>query len=181
MNNRKNKQAGFSLSETLITVLLLTIVLSAVTVGITAVRNSYKRIVLKADAMTLLSTIAVSMEADFCSATGISETPIELDDGQMVYPFKSGIRGYSMYFCNKAYDENANMVSVHVADMDIPVTTNEAHTSSLSSRMNYTYDKINGCFRYHIDIYERGTESGGNPKIITGMDYVTRPYEEIDE
>lgn len=48
--------AGASLSETLVTVLLLSIVLSAMVAGIPAVMSAYRNVRLKADAQTLLAT-----------------------------------------------------------------------------------------------------------------------------
>ena len=47
---KKNRRAGFTLAETLITVLLMAIVFMAITGGFVALQRSYKKITQKANA-----------------------------------------------------------------------------------------------------------------------------------
>lgn len=167
------------MSETLVAMLLLSIVLVAVTAGITAVRNSYHKIVQKADAMTLLSTIAVSMEADLSSA---QTTPApDLDDtddsiGNPLYHFKSGIRGYSICFDTIEDKVCAVADNPGEADIIIPVTTAAGHTNELCSeltRIRFVSTDSVKYFEYTITIKTRsnGSEEG---KEILSQDYVTR-------
>ena len=152
----KNENA-FSLSETLITVLLLTIVLSAVTTGIGAVINSYKKIVLKADGMTLLSTIAVSIDADLSSATGYNSVDKS---------FFSGARGYKM-----SYDNRDGQVCVIAKDRVIPIATSAAHTDKLTSEIS-GFELVNNCFSYTITV-----KSKADNKTVAEQNYVVRPYD----
>ncbi len=162
------EKKGFSLSETLVAMLLLSIVLSAVTAGITAVRNSYLKIIQKADAMTLLSTIAISMEADLSSAQNVEE----LSEGG--YRFKSGARGYAMQF-----DTVNDMISVVAqdsidGDIIIPVTTDAGHTKDLCSELtSITYNNVERYFEYTITIKSRPKGVDASRDILS-QNYVTR-------
>ncbi len=173
---RLTNKNGFSLSETLITVLLMSIILSFITVGIIVVRDSYLKIVQKADGMTLLSTIAMGMEADFNSADNVRywDETIENEDGtsqtKTVIRFKSGIRGYDMSFdtvndqiCVVAYAESN-------AKQYIPVATLATHTNKLKSELSslsYNFEK--GYFEYKITIKAKSNDS-----VVVEEEYATR-------
>lgn len=167
---------GFSLSETLVTVLLMSIVLSFVTAGVIAVRDSYIKIVQKADAMTLLSTIALGMEADLNSADKVRlwDETVENGDGtsetKTVLRFKSGIRGYDMSF--DTVDDEICVIAYGDGNFKqtIPVATSAAHTSKLKSELsyiNYNFDK--GYFTYKITIKSKDKDS-----VVSEEEYVTR-------
>ena len=185
--NQKNKKKtmlsklddmkGASLSETLITVLLLSIVLVAVVSGIAAASNSYQKIVRKAEAMTLLSTISISMEADLASATNTPlNKPVTVTDSdgssitKEVVLFKSGLRGYNMYFDTR--DDEICVIAVKdgIDKVTIPVATKAAHANYLRSELlMQPWDVNKGYFEYEISIYY-------NDQMIASQDYVTRPY-----
>ena len=177
-----NETIGSSLSETLVTVLLLSIVLLAVVSGIDAARNSYSKIVRKAEAMTLLSTISVGMEADLASAETTpvnTNVTVSKDDGstevRSVVQFKSGMRGYMMYFdtiknSETGLDEICVIGIGGSSNVIIPVATNAAHAKYLQSRLEMEpWDADKGYFEYTISILY-------NDQVITSQNYVTRPY-----
>lgn len=157
MKRKLSSNKAFSLSETLVTVLLLSIVLSAVTVGIGAVINSYKKIVLKADGMTLLSTIAISIDADLSSATNYNSAD---------KTFISGARGYKM-----TYDNRDGQVCVIVKDKVIPVATGAAHTDKLISEIS-DFGMTDDCFSYKLTI-----KSKADNKPVVEQVYKVRPYD----
>lgn len=66
---KKNRRAGFTLAETLITVLLMAIVFMAITGGFVALQRSYKKITQKANAEILLSTAVMEITSDLQNAT----------------------------------------------------------------------------------------------------------------
>ncbi|MCR5097195.1 MAG: prepilin-type N-terminal cleavage/methylation domain-containing protein [Erysipelotrichaceae bacterium] len=174
-----SNKRGFSLSETLITVLLLGIVLSGISGGIVAAKNAYEKVVMKADGMTLLSTVAVSIEADLSTADlSAARQPktIEIDDKEYC-KFYSGIRGYSMYFFNPGLgsEYEGQICLMAPGDVVIPVATDKTHTdklySVLSEEPGETFRFENGCFKYKIYV-----KSKKNDKIIVEQEYVIRPY-----
>ena len=139
LHERKNS-FGFSLSETLITVLLMTIILSSVGGGIVALKNAYEKIVMKSDALTLIATISESMEADLASASSVSvkytddtKTVVEKDElNNELISFNSGKRNYNMSFVN---NDGAICISTPKLSEPFSVTTKGEHTSKLNSKM----------------------------------------------
>jgi len=65
VRKKLNSQSGFNLTEMLVTILLMTIVLGAVTSGIEAARRAYKSVKLKADGQMLLATSITELSAEF--------------------------------------------------------------------------------------------------------------------
>lgn len=174
MTKKIYNNSGSSLAETLVTVLLLTIVLGAVTTGISAARRAYQQIVRKADAMTLLSTIAISMEADFSTASSPVEKQITVTENgaevqRNVYSFNSGIRGYSIYFDNREDGICAVAQVKGGDDIVIPVATDAAHTRTLRSKLVGDVQFEDDCFKYSISI-----ESKDGTVLIEPIQYVTR-------
>lgn len=91
---QNRKKAGFTLAETLLTVLLLTIVLGGLTSAIAAAVNVYNRVRIRSEAEVLLSTAADAVSADLSTARNI-----KLDsDGETVISFFSDLRGYQMMY-----------------------------------------------------------------------------------
>jgi Tfp pilus assembly protein PilV len=88
--------AGASLSETLVTVLLLSIVLAAMVAGIPAVMSAYRNVRLKADAQTLLATAvsAVTEEARWAE-------DVTFDNG--TYEFYSSRQNARVKLVNGSY------------------------------------------------------------------------------
>ena len=157
LKTSRNKKLGFTLSETLIAILLMSIVLAAITTGIVAAKNSYEKIVVKADALTLLSTVSLSVEGDLGSATNIASSDIDvtLEDGstakQRVYTFTSGLRGYNMYFDNR--NDMVSAVIPGPENIVIPVASDKAHTSKLRSEITFNNDyMVDKYFVYTITI-----------------------------
>ena len=183
VKNRKN--GGFSLSETLITVLLMSIILSGLTTGIVALKNSYEKIILKADALTLLATISESMEADFASASSVIVS--HADDGSLIkdgestnnclITFNSGKRNYIMSFVN-----NDGMISISTTKVTNPfsVTTRGEHTSKLNSVLkNLQYiDPDESVSSDEYFTYTIVIETSNSPaKEVLSQDFVVRKYE----
>ena len=106
---------GFTLSETLMTVVLIGLVTMAMAGGIVAARNVYQRISLRADAQTLLATTVSAVTEDLSSVTscdavqtsgGSQQTVTLIQNGSPVGEnafFYAGDRGYQMQYQNGAY------------------------------------------------------------------------------
>ena len=89
LNNRK----AFTLAELLAVVLILALMMTTLSGGLTVVKTAYDKITLKAESATLMSTIItkVADELRFASEIDASGDPIT---------FESGIRGYRISIVN---------------------------------------------------------------------------------
>ncbi len=93
--NRIKSRKGFSLTEMLVTVLLMSLATLAVAAGVTAAVRTYRSMTLKAEAQTLLGTAIASVDDDFASAD-LSTLTI----GENEASFFSGNRGYEVHIHN---------------------------------------------------------------------------------
>lgn len=120
MRRKLHNTNGFTLSETLMTVVLIGLVTMAMAGGIVAARNVYQRISLRADAQTLLATTVSAVTEDLSSvsscdalqSSGSSQQAVTLiRDGNPVEPaafFYAESRGYRMQYRNGTYGNGAS-------------------------------------------------------------------------
>lgn len=115
-----HSEEGFTLSETLMTVVLIGLITMAMAGGIVAARNVYQRISLRADAQTLLATTVSAITEDLSSVTscdtlqssGSSQTETALIQkgtpvGSNAF-FYAESRGYRMQYRNGIYGNGAS-------------------------------------------------------------------------
>ncbi len=120
MRSKLHNTNGFTLSETLMTVVLIGLVTMAMAGGIVAARNVYQRISLRADAQTLLATTVSAVTEDLSSVTscdalqssGSSQQEVTLiqsgtSTGSNAF-FYAGDRGYEMQYQNGTYQGSGN-------------------------------------------------------------------------
>lgn len=116
MRRKLHNTNGFTLSETLMTVVLIGLITMAMAGGIVAAKNVYQRISLRADAQTLLATTVSAVTEDLSSvsscdalqSSGSSQQTVTLiqDDGTPVESnafFYVESRGYRMQYRNGTY------------------------------------------------------------------------------
>lgn len=96
VNKKLNTSGGFTLAETLVTILIMTIVLSAITGGMMVARNAYRELSRKADAQTLLATSVSVITEDLSGASDFETAPSDCVD----YSFKTTARGYRIAYRN---------------------------------------------------------------------------------
>ena len=121
MRRKLHNTNGFTLSETLMTVVLIGLITMAMAGGIVAARNVYQRISLRADAQTLLATTVSAVTEDLSSvsscdalqSSGSSQQTVTLiqDDGNPVGSnafFYAESRGYRMQYRNGSYGNGAS-------------------------------------------------------------------------
>lgn len=133
MRSKLHNTNGFTLSETLMTVVLIGLVTMAMAGGIVAARNVYQRISLRADAQTLLATTVSAVTEDLSSVTscdalqssGSSQQEVSLiqsgtPTGSNAF-FYSGDRGYEMQYQNGTYPGSGNDESSDKAQKGIQV------------------------------------------------------------
>ena len=114
LRDKIHSEEGFTLSETLITVVLIGLITMAMAGGIVAAKNVYQRISLRADAQTLLATTVSAVTEDLSSvsscdalqSSGSSQTETALiQKGTPVSNafFYAESRGYQMQYRNGIY------------------------------------------------------------------------------
>lgn len=116
LRDKIHSEEGFTLSETLMTVVLIGLITMAMAGGIVAAKNVYQRISLRADAQTLLATTVSAVTEDLSSvsscdalqSSGSSQQTVTLiqDDGNPVESnafFYAESRGYRMQYRNRTY------------------------------------------------------------------------------
>jgi prepilin-type N-terminal cleavage/methylation domain-containing protein len=147
--NRKKKRrtSGFTLTETLMVVLLVSILSAAVAGGTVVVRNAYEKITLKANAQTVLSTTVTALEREFPYASDVSE---DVENPSFV----SGVSGARISFQS---DPDSNIYIHYAADglTDQPLLTEKTVTDELRTGLTYTYDGDRKLFDLHVTVYDR--------------------------
>ena len=120
LRDKIHSEEGFTLSETLMTVVLIGLITMAMAGGIVAAKNVYQRISLRADAQTLLATTVSAVTEDLSSvsscdalqSSGSSQQAVALiEKGNPVEPaafFYAESRGYRMQYRNGAYGNGAS-------------------------------------------------------------------------
>ena len=121
LRDKIHSEEGFTLSETLMTVVLIGLITMARAGGIVAAKNVYQRISLRADAQTLLATTVSAVTEDLSSvsscdalqSSGSSQQTVTLiqDDGNPVESnafFYAESRGYRMQYRNGSYGNGAS-------------------------------------------------------------------------
>ena len=183
LNGIKEK-SGFTLAETLIVILLLGIILGVVPSGIKASISAYKRVEQKADAMSLLSTIAISMEGDMATGSyrGMKGDHVLLS---------SGARDYDLYYINGEDAPNTSsnpdnstkyegmICFVGPENTVIPIANEATHTKALKSVLkDFSYNKSGEdeeqkyeYYEFTIQIFSR--ETG---ELLEEQTYKVRPY-----
>ena len=99
------KSAGFTLAETLITVLILLMVSSVVAGGVPAAANAYRKAVDAANAHVLLSTTVNALRGELSTAWGVSANNSEL----IYYSARTGAK-------TKLYNGTGDQKTIMVQD-----------------------------------------------------------------
>ena len=121
LRDKIHSEEGFTLSETLMTVVLIGLITMAMAGGIVAAKNVYQRISLRADAQTLLATTVSAVTEDLSSvsscdalqSSGSSQTEAALSQdgttpvGSNAF-FYAESRGYRMQYRNGSYGNGAS-------------------------------------------------------------------------
>lgn len=120
LRDKIHSEEGFTLSETLMTVVLIGLITMAMAGGIVAAKNVYQRISLRADAQTLLATTVSVVTEDLSSvsscdalqSSGSSQQTVTLiRDGNLAEStafFYAESRGYRMQYRNGSYGNGAS-------------------------------------------------------------------------
>ena len=120
LRDKIHSEEGFTLSETLMTVVLIGLITMAMAGGIVAAKNVYQRISLRADAQTLLATTVSAVTEDLSSvsscdalqSSGSSQQEVTLiwkgNLAESTAFFYAESRGYRMQYRNGTYGNGAS-------------------------------------------------------------------------
>lgn len=120
LRDKIHSEEGFTLSETLMTVVLIGLITMAMAGGIVAAKNVYQRISLRADAQTLLATTVSAVTEDLSSvsscdalqSSGSSQQEVTLiwkgNLAESTAFFYAESRGYRMQYRNGSYGNGAS-------------------------------------------------------------------------
>ena len=174
----KLNNKGSSLAETLVAVALLSIVFVAVTVGMSTVISIYDKLIMKADALTLISTANTIITADLETA----KPPTSSEGGCVL--FESGKRGFVMEYlwtgCNvsevTASNKDSNIyyyVPKGNGTKWLPIVTDATLTKKLGLRMTaFSYDNTAKVFRYTLEVFDIKNDS----RVIKTSSFVVKPH-----
>lgn len=170
--------AGASLSETLVTVLLLSIVLSAMVAGIPAVMSAYRNVRLKADAQTLLATAVSAVTEEVRWAEDVT-----FDNG--TYEFYSSRQNARVKLVNGSYDTSeaglsSNGIFIQTADGTSrrQLLTQKTQTLGLYASISIPPNQINNhCVNYRISVFS--SENRNAP--LESIDLSVRPIAEYQK
>lgn len=119
---------GFSLSELLVTLVLVGLISAAVAGGISMIARSYTKVVDRADAEQLLSTTLSKMQDELCFA----RVDLEKPESTEPWSFISGITGLRIRF--KAGDESTGVVMDYLKS--------KTGTDNIIETYQFTDDKL---------------------------------------
>ena len=140
MQSKKRKlqsSKGFSLSEMLVAMLILTLTISIVSGGVVVVKEAYEKITLKADA-----TAVSALSEEFRNAQDM-----ESDS------FYSPLQGGRVWLESEATDNNIYIVSSNGLGK-VPLVTRKTIPKNLKLKLDsLTY--VDGVFTCHIEVRDR--------------------------
>lgn len=148
----RNKD-GFSISEMLMVVLILSLIIVILGSGVMVVKNSYEKITLKAEGQTLLSTTITKVTDEFRFSKYID------DDGATPVKFTSGNLGYEIWFENA--DESSGKKGILVCNRGgttSQLLTDKTMTSRLTPSITYQFDKDQNLFTATVTIATKDNE-----------------------
>ncbi|NLD20515.1 MAG: prepilin-type N-terminal cleavage/methylation domain-containing protein [Clostridiales bacterium] len=156
MMNKIKEKNGFTLSEMLMTVLIICLVVLLLGGGVYVIKNAYDKVTAKAEAQTIASTAITKLTDEFRYATGISE-----NDGH--WEFMSGNMNCVIWFENADSASGKRGILIcrrHGGTGEkIQLLTNETMAEGLTPRITYEYDEDAGVFNATVRIKYKDKEN----------------------
>lgn len=147
MNTKIKNRKGFSISEMLMVVLILSLLIVVLGSGVMVVKNTYEKITVKAEAQTLLSTTITKVTDEFRFAKYIN------GDDPSAVKFTSGNLGYEIWLANGDGKSGTKGVLVcNNVGTSSQLLTDKTMTSRLTPKIEYSYDDKEDLFTATITI-----------------------------
>lgn len=152
MKKQQSAISGFTITEMLITMLILSMALLCIGGGVVVAKNSYDTISRKSEAQILLSTVILSVTEELRNATNIQE--VTMEDSNVISFFQQK-RGYQMYFSNTSNSgAHDNIYIATIGDTNkLPFINEKMSSESLYPQLEHiTYEK--GIFTCTITVFD---------------------------
>lgn len=159
---RKLNSRGLSLAETLITIIILSIILSAVTGGSVVALRVYRQVRRKADAQTLLSTTINAMAENLYYSRDVS-----VDNNGNVISFYSETLGFTTSYSNgiMAGKDNKTLDTiVYTVNADdetmttYPIVSNKTQTLNQNVKLVGNMQYNSGCYTFTVSVSDSNGE-----------------------
>lgn len=153
MRKKMINNKGYSLSELLMVVLILSLLVVIIGSGMGVVRNTYERITLQAESQTLLSTTIARVRDELRFAKDIkADQPVE--GTNTATTFVSGNRGMKAYFSN---DEARGVILVDAVDKSsMAMVSDKTMTNGLTTEIKYNYNTVEKIINVTINVIYKG-------------------------
>ena len=161
LREKLSRANGFSLSEMLMVVLVLSLLMMVIGGGVSVVQNAYVKIPLKADAQVLLSTAIASVSDEFRFASKIQTA--KDSNGNDVPTFVSGSRGYRVWFENGSGADGSGQRGILMKykvgsnTRTSQLLTDQTMNDGLMPDMTYSYNSSTGLFEATITVKKNST------------------------
>jgi len=142
IDKKLHSRAGFNLTETLMTVLLLTIVLGAITGGIAAAQRAYTKIRMKSDAQMLLSTTITEISAEFERARSLNGNEALPADNAEISAYYSEYRGGERVLINDTASTENKGIEIAIPKSDGSVDSAEPLANEKTRGLSTLYTKF---------------------------------------
>jgi type II secretory pathway pseudopilin PulG len=148
----KLNKKGFTISETLVSLLILALVITLTGGGIVVVKNAYERVTMKANAQTLLSTTMTKVSNELRYAEDIDTTAAD-SGGKVDTPaFTDGRTSYRLTFVNDADKGIVERYTYGTKHEDVQILSSKTMTDGLVPSIKYSYDKEDRLFSATITV-----------------------------
>lgn len=148
----KQNNKGFTLSETLASLLILALVIVIIGGGVIVVKDAYQRITLKANAQVLMSTAISKVQDELKFAESI-------DDTASPVTFTSGNNNYKLSFENgDGTKENLGIMEVYgegTTAQPVQMLSTKTMTNGLVPSIEYSYDSTRKLFTATVTVKDK--------------------------
>jgi len=168
---KKLNNKGFTLSETMMSLLILGLVIVITGGGIVVVKNSYQRITMKSHAQTLMSTSITKVSEDLRFAEDIDTDSADAAGSVESPQFTNSETGYRTRFTN---DIDKGIMRTYIYGTNSRserLLTDKTMTDGLIPSISYSYDTNAGVFKVTVTVSR-------NDKTISEQEVSIRPLNE---
>ncbi len=152
VSKAKLNKKGFTISETLVSLLILALVITLTGGGIVVVKNAYERVTMRANAQTLLSTTMTKVGNELRYAEDIDTSSADADGKVDTPAFTNGKTNLKMIFANDSSKGIVERYNYGTKHQDMQILSDKTMTDGLVSSIKYTYDKNKKLFSATITV-----------------------------
>lgn len=170
---KKRANAGFSLAETLLAIMILLLVSVIVATGVPAATSAFERVIIGSNAKVLLSTAISSLRDEIATAR-----TVEVKDNVITY-FSSNNGATSRIFVN----DNKDIILDEYIDSELQAAKDAKHITSMERLLVSAKAATRGLFV----TYETAT-AAGNAVVINNLkvrrrinETVSDPFAQVEE